>query len=283
MVDITAAARLAGRIEPCHSFIYFCPEAGLNFQGLGLKGAGGYFVSRSAPMGAVDAEVVIATFFNFKPSLVRDAMADAWTITDPASVVKARFDAADKAYRRMLGDDIAHPDLVAAGELAREAALTADLVGRALFAGHAALEWPTEPHMVFFHAATLLREHRGDGHVAALMLEGLDAVEALITHAASGNLRVPVAMLQATRGWSDEEWAAGEQRLRDRGLLGDDGSLTAEGKALRDHIEELTTRSSLQPLEAIGNDGVARLTELVSPFSKTISEQGFGGMIKPSN
>ncbi|MGI8709666.1 MAG: SCO6745 family protein [Acidimicrobiales bacterium] len=275
MVDITAAAKLAGRLEPCHAFIYFAPEAGMNYHELGLSGASGYFVSRSAAMGEVTPEVVIATFFNFKPSLVRDAMADAWTTTTPAAVGAARLDAADKALRRMLGEDIDDPDLATAAELARKAAETADPVGRPLFAGHAGLEWPEEPHMVFFHAVTLLREHRGDAHIAALVLHGLDAVEALLTHAASGTLRLPIGLLQATRGWSDEEWAAGEQRLRDRGVLTGDGSFTTEGKALRDRIEEATTASSLQPLEVLGDDGVAQLSELASPFSRTISEATF--------
>lgn len=276
MVDPTAAARLAGRMEPCHAFIYFAPEAGLHYAALGVEGMSGYFASRSAPMGAVDAEVVVATFFNFEPSMVRTAMAGVWDTTTPDALVDARFAAVDEAYRRMLGDDIAGPDLVEAGVLARRAAETARPEGRPLFAGLAHLPWPDEAHLAFFHAISLLREHRGDGHVAALVLEGLDPVEALVTHAASGLLKLPVKLLQSTRGWTDEAWAAGEQRLRERGLLDTDGALTTEGQAQRDRIEEQTTRSSLQPLEAIGDDGVTRLTELVSPFARTISAAMFG-------
>lgn len=275
MVDLTAAAKLAGRLEPCHSFIYFAPEAGMNYHELGLSGASGYFASRSAAMGAVNAEVVIATFFNFKPELVRGSMDGVWDTTTPTALLEARRDAADKALRRMLGDDINHPDLAAAAQLTRKAAETADPVGRPLFAGHAGLDWPDQPHLVFFHAVTLLREHRGDGHVAALMLEGLDAVEALVTHAASGTLRLPVSLLQATRGWTDEEWAAGKDRLRDRGLMGADDTLTEKGKQQRDAIEAATTRSARQPLEVLGGDGVASLTDLVTPFSRTISEAMF--------
>ncbi len=276
MVDLTAAARLAGRMEPCHAFIYFAPEAGQRYAERGVEGMSGYFASRSAPMGAVQAEVVVATFYNFKPSMVREAMAGVWDTTTPAALVAARFRAVDDAYRRMLGDDIASPQLIEAGDLARQAAETAGSEGRALFAGVASLAWPEEPHLAFFHAITLLREHRGDGHVAALMLEGLDPVEALVTHAASGLLKLPVKLLQGTRGWTDEEWAAGKARLAERGLLDADGSLTADGHAQRDRIEAQTTQASLQPLEAIGDDGVARLTELVSPIGAAIRDVMFG-------
>lgn len=275
MIDHELAAKLAGRLEPCHSFIYFAPEAGLNFHGLGLTGGSGYFASRSAAMGEVSAEVVVATFFNFRPEVVREAMADVWSTAAPSAILDARFDAAAKALRRMLGDAADSDELAQAGELARRAAVTADPAGRALFAGHAGLPWPEDPLLAFFHAVTLLREHRGDGHVAALMLEGLDPVEALVTHAASGLLRLPVALLKATRGWTDDEWAAGEQRLRERGLLADDGTLTADGQAQRDRVEHLTTASSLQPLEVLGDDGVAQLTELVTPFSRTTREAMF--------
>jgi hypothetical protein len=276
MVDPTAAARLARRIEPCHGFIYFAPEAAQRYADLGVEAMSGYFASRSAPMGAVDAEVVVATFFNFKPSKVREAMAGVWDTASPDALVAARFQAADDAYRRMLGDDITSPQVIEAGDLARRAAETARPEGRALFAGLAHLPWPDEPHLAFFHAITLLREYRGDGHIAALLLEGLDAVEALITHAASGLLKVPANLLQSTRGWTDDEWAAGKQRLAERGLLDADGALTPEGRAQRDRIEAQTTSASLQPLEAIGDDGVARLNELVGPFAKTIAEATFG-------
>ena len=270
MVDPAAAAKLAARLEPCHSFIYFAPEAGLNFHALGLKGGAGYFVSRSAAMGAVPAEVVIATFYNFKPDLVRESMADAWTITTPEAVLEARFDAAGKAIRSMLGDQAESPDLVAVTELVRGAMADVSPAGRALYAGHASLPWPTDPVQAFWHAITLIREYRGDAHVSALMLEGLDPVEALVTHAASGLLRLPKNLLQATRAWTDEEWAAAEERLRERGLLDDEGGFTADGTAQRRRVEELTTRSSLAPYEAMGDDGMARLAELVEPFSKTI-------------
>lgn len=276
MVDLSTAAKLAARLEPCHSFIYFAPEAGLNFHGLGLEGGAGYFASRSAALGPVSPEVVIATFYNFKPSLVRESMAGVWDVTDPAAVLAARHDAAAKALRRMLGEDADGPDIATVGELCREAAVTADPAGRALFAGHAGLPWPDDPLLVFWHAITLLREFRGDGHVSALMLEGVDPVEALVTHVASGLVRLPRALLQATRGWTDEEWAAGEARLRSRGLLAEDGALTPEGTAQRERIEATTTRTAMAPLEVLGDDGVSRLSDLVAPFSTRIRNAMFG-------
>lgn len=276
MVDLTAAARLAARLEPCHSFIYFAPEAGLNLTALGLSPAAAYFVSRSAAMGTASPEVVVSTFYNFNPSTVREAMAGAWTITTPDAVLAARYDAAAKALRRMLGDGADSDDIATIGAMVRTAMDGVSPAGRTLYAGHAGLPWPSDPLLVFWHAITLIREYRGDAHVAALVLEGLDPVEALVTHAASGLLKLPKPLLQATRAWSDEQWAAGEARLVGRGLLRDDGSFTPEGQAQRDRIEQATTAASMAPYEALGDDGVARLSELVAPISRTIRAAMFG-------
>lgn len=277
MVDTTTVRKLWRRLEPCHAFIYFAPEASLNYAGLGLNGQDGYFASRSAAMGAVGAEVVIATFFNFKPQLVRDALPKAWEITTPAAVLEARLDGADKALRRMLGDDISHPDLAEAASLAHKAAETGDPSGRPIFAAHAALPWPDEPHLELFHAITLLREHRGDAHVAALTLAGYDAVEALVTHLASGEIALPASLLQATRGWTDEEWAAGQERLRQRGHLDEAGglTLTEAGLESRNRVEDLTDAASLPPWTALTDHEADRLRDISAPFSKTIAKAMF--------
>src|SRR5262249_48335500 len=148
----------------------------------------------------------------------------AWRAAEPATIVDARLDAADAALTRLLGDDIAtRPDVAEAAALARTAALAACARphGRALFAAYAALSWPDEAHLALWHAQTLLREFRGDGHIAALLLADLDPVEALVTHAAAGD--VPAATLQSTRAWPDDDWQAGVERLRARGLLEPNG------------------------------------------------------------
>lgn len=277
MVDTTTARTLWQRLEPAHAFIYFAPEAALGYAELGLDGQDGYFASRSAAMGAVGAEVVIATFFNFKPELVHHALPGAWEVTTPAAVLGARFAAADGALRRMLGDDVDHPDLAESAAIARTAAEAGDPSGRPIFASHAALPWPEEPHLQLFHAVTLLREHRGDAHVAALTLEGFDAVEALVTHLASADVALPASLLQATRGWTDEEWEAGQERLRLKGHLDEAGglSLTTLGRETRDRIESLTDRASLSTWGALSDDQAERLRTLSAPFTKKIAKAMF--------
>ncbi len=278
MIDTATARTLWQRLEPIHAFIYFAPEAALNYDALGLDGGTGYFASRSAAMGAVGPEVVIATFFNFKPQLVRDALPGAWDVATPAAVGAARLDAADKALRRMLGEDVDHPDLAESAALARKAAEAGDPSGRPIFAAHAGLPWPTEPHLELFHAVTLLREHRGDAHVAALMLEGYDAIEALVSHLASGSIALPASLLQATRGWTDEEWEAGQERLRVKGHLDASGSLalTEAGTEARQRIEDLTDKASLATWSALSEVEAERLRTISAPFTKKVAKAMFG-------
>ena len=280
MVDTATVRALWRRLEPAHAFIYFAPEAAQGYAALGLDGQAGYFASRSAAMGAVGSEVVIATFFNFKPELVREALPHAWEVTTPEAVLAARLDGADQALRRMLGDLVDHPDLAETANLARQAAETCRPSGRPILAAHATLPWPEPAHLELFHAVTLLREHRGDGHVAALTLAGYDAIEALVTHAASGELGLPASIMQKTRGWSDAEWAAGVERLADRGHLepGADGelALTPEGKDRRAQVEAQTDAAAVGPWEALDPEQLTRHQEVSAPFTKAIAKQMFG-------
>jgi hypothetical protein len=143
--------------------------------------------------------------------------------------------------------------------------------GRPLFAAHAALPWPKEPVLQLWHAQTLLREFRGDGHVACLLSEGVGGLEALILHAATGE--VPVDFLKASRAWPEEEWAGTQEHLRERGLL-DGDSLSPEGVRLRRHIEDRTDRLALPAYAALGDAGCERLAELASPFGHAVVEAG---------
>ena len=177
-------------VEPLHGMIYFVPEAAEAYERLGITGRAGYFASRAAPMGAVAAELVVATFFNFNPDLVHAAIPGAWDITTPEALVKARLSAVDGAFRRVLGDDVLESrSMDRAAELARGLAETAStqVEGRPLSAGHAELPWPDLPHLVLWHAQSILREFRGDGHVALLLTHGLSGIDALVTHAAAGD------------------------------------------------------------------------------------------------
>jgi len=275
-LDPTIARRTWRTVEPLHGMIYFTPEAAEAFADLGLAGRMGYFGSRSAPMGAVNAEVVIATFYNFRPDLVRASIPAAWERATPAQILEARLGAADRALRRFLPDAIGTAEMAEAATLARRAAETAceHVEGRPLFAGHAALAWPDADHLVLWHAQTLLREYRGDGHIAALVTAGLSGLEAAITHVATGD--VPGAVLVSTRAWPEDEWAAGIDGLRARGILerGDDLALTDAGRVQRQWVEDATDASAVAAYEPLGDDGCARLRTLTRPWSRAIVDGG---------
>jgi len=264
-------------LEPVHGMIYFAPEGAERYAAAGLQGRRmGYFASRVAAMGPVPAEVVIATFFNFNPALVRRSIPAAWDLAPPARVLDARLEASDLALRRAFGDTVDSPELVEAAGLARRAAEAAceRPEGRALFAAHAALPWPGEPHLVLWHAQTLLREFRGDAHVGTLMLEGLSGIDSLVSHAASGD--VPAEVLRVSRAWSEDEWSSAVDDLRSRGLVAAEGELafTDEGRAQRRRIEDRTDALSVHAYEPLGEDGCTRLRALGRTFSKAVMAAG---------
>ncbi|MBN0046730.1 hypothetical protein JS756_21990 [Streptomyces actuosus] len=259
------------RLEPLHGMIYFVPEARRRYADLGLRGRTGYFTSRSAAFGRASAELVISTFYNFNPDAVRAAVDGAWDATTPQQVLDARYAAAGEALRRAGIHEL--PDMAEVLDLTSRAAEAAGAhaQGRPLFAAHAALPWPEEPVLRLWHAQTLLREFRGDGHVACLLSEGVGGLEALILHAATGEL--PVDFLKASRAWSEEQWAGAQERLRERGLL-EGESLSPEGAALRRHIEDRTDRLALPAYAVLGDAGCERLAELASPFGRAVVEAG---------
>ncbi|MUL40034.1 hypothetical protein FZ103_02385 [Streptomonospora sp. PA3] len=267
-------------LEPIHILVYFAPERRERYSAIGLDGAAmAYFASRSAAMGAVGPGTVAAAFYNFNPEVIRTVIPQAWAHASPETVLQARHDIADQALRRILGEDaIGSRQLKEAAELARTAALSAaDLGhGRPLFAGHAGLEWPAEPHMVLWHAATLLREFRGDGHIAALVDAGVAPLDALVTHAATGAFKI--SFLLKSRGWSREQWDAGVRGAVERGLVTVDAegvpSLTDAGRTLRSDLETRTDVLSAEPYAAIGRDGCERLAELTAPFVATLNAEG---------
>ncbi|MCU1447875.1 MAG: hypothetical protein JWP02_45, partial [Acidimicrobiales bacterium] len=169
-------------LEPYHAVTYFAPEAGAAFKEAGLRGFWmGYFAGRAAPMGPVGPGVVTATFFGFRHDMVARALPDAWGFASVTDVLAARLHGADAALRALLGDDVTSDAVKEAATLARTASEAGDRAGRPLFSANADLAWPTEPHLALWQAATLLREHRGDGHVAALTSAGLDGCESHVT------------------------------------------------------------------------------------------------------
>ncbi|MEU8826966.1 hypothetical protein [Streptomyces sp. NPDC048636] len=262
-------------VNPLHSAVYFAPDYGHELARLGMEERGAvYFVSRAAAFGRVGAGTVTATFYNFKHELIARHLPKVWDVISPEAALEARLRAADSVLRRVLGDEtVASKDMAEAAELAVRATEACSRAARPLYSAHADLPTPDAPHLAFWHAATLLREHRGDGHLMTLVGAGLDGVESLASHAASGKGMSPKWILR-TRGWTEEEWTAAQDRLRGRGLLTADNELTEAGVQLRAALEEETDRLDAAPYEHLGAAGVARLTELAGAFTTTALERG---------
>ncbi|MFF5077055.1 hypothetical protein ACFY36_08385 [Actinoplanes sp. NPDC000266] len=274
--------RRAWRVtEPIHAMIYFVPEAPSRYATLGVGPSDGYFASRGAVFGPTGPELVTATFYNFNPSLIARALPAVWAKADPAAMVRARLEAAGAALTRGLGaETLASPEMAEAAGLARRAAEAAAAwpQGRPLFAAHLGLDWPGEPHLVLWHAQMLLREFRGDGHVAALLAAGISGLEALVLHVASGEM--DERFLRLSRGWGRDHWAGAADALRNRGLLDEDGDvLTDAGRELRASVEAVTDRLAQPAYDAIGIDACVRLAELTRPMSRTLVK---AGMLSPA-
>lgn len=268
--DLVRARRCWRTLEPYHGFVYFAPEAAEEYAAIGVEGRTGYFLSRSAAMGRVSAATVVATFYNFNPSLVAHAMDGVPAGLDVADVIDARYRAVDRVLQDRIGDALGSPGLARAAELAARAAdgLVDRCVGRPLAAAHAASPVPDEDHLRLWWAVTALREYRGDGHLVALVDAELSGLEALVVHAASGDVGADV--LKATRAWSDEQWGGAVDGLAARGLLEPDGSLTPAGAELRAEIEDRTDRLAAPAWTALTDAEGAELRELVRPWSKAV-------------
>ena len=259
------ARRMWALFEPVHAVTYFAPRARAAFEEAGLRGFWrGYFAGRAAPLGAVDAAPVVAAFFGFAPAFVARALPDVWQRATPAEVLAARLRGAvdSLSIARSTVDDAG---LLEAAGLLEEATAGLDHAGRVLAAANAALPVPDEPLARIWRVATLLREHRGDGHVAALLAAGVTGREALVWRA---GIDLPKDLLQPARGWSDEDWQAAAGRLVERGWLTADGRATAEGVAAYRAVEETTDRLAAGPWDALGPTGTGRVAELLAPLSR---------------
>ncbi|MFD9976750.1 hypothetical protein ACFWZR_21040 [Streptomyces sp. NPDC059017] len=270
-----AGRRCHNAVNPLHSTVYFSPDYAKELAGIGVEDtSAAYFAGRAAALGAVGPGTVAATFYNFSHELIARHLPAVWDTASPATVLDARMRAVDASLRRLLGDDtVTSPEMAEAARLALRATEACTRPARPLYAAHADLPVPEQPHLALWHAATLLREHRGDGHLAALLSAGLDPLEALVSHTATGKGMSPRWIL-ASRGWRRTDWDAASDRLRERGLLDGDGELTEAGTALRAELEEHTDRLDLAPYEHLGEAGVERLTELGRGFLMTAAAAG---------
>ncbi len=268
--DVRRACRA---LEPLHSFVYFAPESETELLATGLRpGRMPYLAQRSAAMGAVGPGPVTATFYNFSPAVVARALPRAWTLATPDDVLAARW----RAVRAGLGRLLAGADPAEVDEVTRLVSRVVERCrpeGRALFAAHAEVAVPDDPLARLWQVVTLLRELRGDGHVAALLTAGVSGIEALVTHTLAGRgFRVEFAA--ASRGWSAEEWQQTVAGLAARGLVGADGGLSDAGRALREEVEVVTDAACAEPFGALAADEVARLTRLGGSLSRRALANG---------
>ncbi|WP_405527846.1 hypothetical protein OG592_08355 [Streptomyces avidinii] len=264
-------------INPLHATIYFSPDLAKELAALGVTDPVAVnLASRAAAMGAVGPGTVTATFYNYRHDLLARHLPAVWDTVTPEQVLAARLRAADATLRRLLGPEtVESPELAEAADLAMRATEGCTRHARTLYAAHADLPVPEAPHLRLWHATTLLREHRGDGHLAALLLAALDPVEALVSHTATGR-GMTAKWIKTIRGWEQSDLDAATGRLRERGILDADGELTEEGKAVRERLEVETDRLDAAPYEHLGEQGLARLAELGSGFvSRAIGAGAF--------
>jgi hypothetical protein len=281
MDDAAAAARqMWALIEPVHDVTYFTAAGRAAFEGLGLRGFWrGYFAGRAAPIGPVGPGPVIASFFVFAPAMVSRAIPAIWDIASPDAVLGARQDGAAAGLRELIDLEPAST-AAAVTEAANglQAAITdLDVAGRTLAASNLDLPVPDEPAARLWRAATVLREYRGDGHVATLLAADLDGAEALVLRigvdlvAGDGTRHVTPSwgrdMTQPARGWTDAEWDAAVQRLARRGLLAPSGTATPAGVSAHRAIEQATNQAAARPWARLGPAATAWLAALLAPIS----------------
>jgi hypothetical protein len=253
-----------------HAVTYFAPQSHEAAADLGLKGFwAGYVVLRAAPLGRVHPALVTAAFHGFAPRRIEKVLPAAWDLVDPEQAVEVRARAAGAALRSVVPD----ADVTAETADAVEAAATqAECAGRVLAAANAALPRRDDPHERLWQATTTLREHRGDGHVAALVAADVSPVESHLLKVAAGES--PEESLRLGRAWDDDRWLAGSRRLRDRGWTDAAGALTDAGRAARADVERRTDRAASGPWEAIGEAATARVATLLRPFADAVAASG---------
>jgi hypothetical protein len=258
---VTPARHLWTIVEPLHAVTYFTDEGKSAFQAAGFRGFWrGYFAGRSAPLGLAPAAVTTALYGNFAPAMVERAIPSIWELAPPEAALQARLAGSVAALTRLAGD----LPVDEAASLLRSVAEAAPTSGRALGAANAALPWPEEPVAVLWHAATVLRELRGDGHLVGQLAVGLGGIDTIVLRCGHD---MPRELMQLARGWTDDEWDASRARLADRGLLDGAGLITDAGLAAMAAAEEITDRLAQEPWDVVGAEHTARFVELGTPLA----------------
>jgi hypothetical protein len=266
----TTARRMHGLVEPVHLVAYFCDDPTDELLALGHRNYwDGYFAARSAPLGLVPAEVVHAIFFNFADGEVARHIPRVWDITTPEQALAARELGCVRALRRILGDLADGPALTRAADLATKAATSAPTPGRPLYAGLRTLPIPAEPVARLWHAATLLREHRGDGHNAALVSEGIGGTEAHVLHALAEGM--PAEKFGRIHHLPAAQLAAVIDGMRARGLIDDSGWLSEAGQATKQRVESLTDALAAPPYDGLTPAELEQLTADLTPIAAALN------------
>lgn len=268
------ARRFFDRFEPIHAVTYFAPECREALDALGFRGFWmGYFAARSAPLGpgpdGPPVPLVMSAFYNFAATRVARALPAAWDHASPQDALRARRLSAAAALRRYgFVDD---ENLRTAAELAAKAARTAPLGGRPLFAANSALPWPQDPIERLWHATTLLREHRGDSHIAILNVAGIGGRESNVLHCASG--AVTEEFMRRSRDYDDAEWRTCRLNLIDRGLMRG-AVLTDDGRVLKDQLETATNYMAMTALAGLTTDEIETLFQTLTPLTRMVVAGG---------
>src|SRR3954464_3316360 len=271
------ARRMFELVEPIGVIPYSADEPNEAMFALGFTNYWDtYFAGRAAPLGVVPAEVVDALFYNFAPGEVARHIPKVWRTTTPEAAIAARQMGCVKALRRILGDRVARaalapaagvdaPPFAHAAALLIEAATSAPVEGRPMYAALRAITVPDEVVARLFHAASLLREHRGDGHIAALMIEGVGRLEAHVLLAL--DMDMPAEKFGRIHHLPAAQIAAVIDGMRDRGLIGDDGWLSEQGRAVKQRVEELTDDLAAKPYETLEPDELDELMATLEPLA----------------
>jgi hypothetical protein len=268
VADAASTARSMWTLfEPIHAVTYFAPEARSAYEQAGLRGFWrGYFAGRAAPLGAASAAVVTASFFNFAPAFVARAIPGVWDLITPDEALRVRMAGATEALSSLLAGREA--DVAAAADLLWRAIGELDFSGRVLAAADAALPVPdagSSGPARLWQAATVLREHRGDGHFAALAAADIDGCEAVALRCC---LNLRREDLQPVRGWTDEAWDDALARLAARGWVGADGALTSAGQEAHAAVENTTDWAAARPWARLGPQTTAELVNVLTPLAQ---------------
>ena len=250
--------------EPIHAVTYFAPEARSAYEQAGLRGFWrGYFAGRAAPLGAASAAVVTASFFNFAPAFVARAIPGVWELITPETALRVRLAGATEALRILF--DRREVDVDGAADLLWRAIGELDFSGRVLAAANVALPVRQDGLARLWLAATVLREHRGDGHFAALAAADIDGCEAVALRCCLDLRRED---MQPVRGWTDEAWDEALSRLAGRGWVGGDGELTSAGREAHAAVENATDWAAARPWARLGPDATAEIANILTPLAQ---------------